>query len=196
MGDEEELSVEYLDISIIKISNNHGGNTFCKDNDFFTFSFFYPNKRAFYAIKRSADNSDRCAFLQVDFVRCKINEFLIECVARCYELLHLIFRDSDGDSSFTCRACMILQVLYTRLQGLNTLTCSVNKYQILYCRYQLLCFLSIAHFSNFVTHGHETFHIVLFKKSLCLQFPAKRSTHSKPEHVCTSIVRQVSYICH
>lgn len=38
--DEEELSVEYLDISIIKISNNHGGNTFCKDNDLFPFSFF------------------------------------------------------------------------------------------------------------------------------------------------------------
>ena len=71
--DEEELYVEYLDISFIKISNNHGGNTFCKDNDLFPFSFFYPDKRAFNTIKRSADNSDRCAFLQVDFVRCKIN---------------------------------------------------------------------------------------------------------------------------
>ena len=27
--DEGELYVEYLDISVIKISNNHGGNTFC-----------------------------------------------------------------------------------------------------------------------------------------------------------------------
>ena len=81
---DEELYVEYLDITVIKISNNHGGNTFCKDNDFFTFSFFYPNKRAFNTIKRSADISDRCACLQVDFGRCKINKFLIECVARCY----------------------------------------------------------------------------------------------------------------
>ena len=162
----------------------------CYSGDSFN-QHYYPavalaldfHKISFGAIKCTAMDTHSCAFADVYFFGAQVGDVFVVCRADGDELLHLAVGDSDWDVLSALWPGVVLQEIDSLFECLDSLSCRVDKDQVVYCRKQLSPLDSIVSIYKSLFHRNEAFNAFLVKIVLGYKFPAVGRAHCKPKDV-------------